>query len=87
MALNSGGATSELTEFVNQSGLSCRLLVTPYGTITPVQFIATDSTEFVFSGTLQMQGITEAINTDSISPIINAVETDVLHLLKYMIKK
>jgi hypothetical protein len=82
MAMNTGGATTQITELINTVGFSCKMLVTPYGTVTPVQFIATDSASFALSGTLHMQQLTNATANDSIAPIINAVETDVLHLLQ-----
>lgn len=82
MALNSGGAASTLTEFSNSDGLLCRLLVTPFGTITPVQFIATDGNRFVLSGSCHLQGVTDAAATDSIRPVVNAVEADVIYMLQ-----
>lgn len=82
MALNSGGATSTVTDFRNAYDISCRIVVTPYGTVTPVQFIATDSSQFVVSGALHLKGIEAASTNDSIQPIVDAVEADVMHMLE-----
>ena len=82
MALNAGAEESLLTEFCNGGGISCRLLVTPGGTITPVQFLATDSARFVLSGSLHLKNPDCAPAADSIRPIVEAVEADVTHLLK-----
>ena len=82
MALNSGGASSELTEWLNDAGIACRMLITKSGTVTPVQYIATDSAKFVLSGALYMHGLDKAPDTDSIAPVVRAVEADVLHLLQ-----
>lgn len=84
MARNTGGASSELTEWINDAGVACRLLVTPSGTLTPVQYIASDSSRFVMSGALYMSGLDKAPDTDSIAPVIRAVEADVTHMLHHL---
>lgn len=81
MALNSGGESSTLTNWTNAAGIGCTILTTTVGSLTPVQYIASDTSRFVLSGALYLEGLTEAPATDSIAPVVEAVETDVIHLL------
>jgi hypothetical protein len=78
MALNSGGAPGELTRIT--SATYATVLTTP-GVLTPVQFLATDSAEYLLSGTAVMPRI---FPSDSIAPVLRAVEADVIHMLQEM---
>lgn len=79
MALNSGGNTTELTELTTAGGFNAQLLVTPAGTVTPVQFLAYDSAAVV-TGAFFLPGGGVAA-ADSLAPVIEAVKTDMLHTL------
>lgn len=78
MALNSGGASGELTRIT--AGTYATVLTTP-GVLTPVQFLATDSAEYLLSGTAVLP---QLFPTDSIAPVLRAVEADVIHMLREM---
>lgn len=79
MALNSGGNRSELTEFITPSGFSCRLMTTPSGTATPVQFLAVGESTVV-SGVL-MVNVATGFRPDSIAPVVDAVGRDMITLM------
>ncbi len=79
MALNSGGHRSEITEFDTPSGFSCRLMTTPAGTATPVQFLAVGESKVV-SGVL-MVNVSTGFRPDSIAPVVEAVGRDMITLM------
>jgi len=83
MSLNSGGGRSELTEFTSDGGFACRLLSTPAGTVTPVQFIAA-SPRLVVSGALFLKGAASASSPDSLAPVVSAVSRDLVHALRHL---
>lgn len=79
MALNLGGAQGELTQFMTDNGAWAVMVTSRSGSgLTPIQFLATDSTEWVVSGVVTSVG---AANADSIKPTIDAIKNDVLELL------
>lgn len=81
MALNAGSATSELTELTSASGLACRLLSTPRGTVTPLQFLAVDpGSRRVMTGAFFHPDA--AARPDSLAPVTAAVGADLLHMLQ-----
>lgn len=79
MALNAGDADGELTELRNQYGFSSEVLLTRYGSMTPVQFIA-GSGEVIVSGACYVDGAAE--RPDSVMPVVDALHADVIHLSK-----
>lgn len=79
MSLNSGGHPTEITQLIAPSGFSSRILVTPAGSLTPVQFISV-SPQWVVSGALYLPGADS--NPDSVAPIVNAVYRDLIHTAK-----
>lgn len=83
MALNSGGNESEVTELTNPAGFKAQLLKTPRGSITPLQILAI-GTNIVVSGALELINPNDLQRPDSLAPIIDAVETDLLYALKHL---
>lgn len=83
MALNAGGGASVLTDLVSDGGYNCRVMTTPAGTVTPVQFLAS-SPGMVVSGALFVDGAANATSPDSLRPVVEAVERDVIHGLKHL---
>ncbi len=83
MALNTGGAYTEVTDIIPERphGFTAQMLVTPAGSVTPIQFLASDGRSHVLSGSMTFR-TREKADADSISPIISAVKTDVVELLK-----
>lgn len=81
MALNSGGNESEITELTNPSGFKAQLMKTPRGSITPLQILAIGN-NMVVSGALELSNPDDLQRPDSLAPIIDAVEADLLHALK-----
>ncbi len=84
MALNAGGGRSQLTELTSEGGYECRIMTTPAGTVTPVQFLAfrRNGGEIV-SGALFIDGAATA-EPDSFAPVVRAVERDIVHALKHL---
>lgn len=80
MALNSGGADSEITQLTSDGGLDCTMTVTRAGSATPVQFIAADN-GIVVSGAMYIN-VDAGFAPDSIAPVVEAVSRDMLHSLK-----
>lgn len=58
---------------------SASLFFTPAESITPLQFIATDSINYLFSGAVYFDN---KITEDSISPVIDYLTDDIVHLLQ-----
>lgn len=79
MSLNTGGHPTEVTTGNAPSGFASQILVTPAGTITPVQFLSV-SPQWVVSGALYLPGADTA--PDSVAPIVKAVYRDLVHLTK-----
>lgn len=85
MALNTGGARSELIELVSDGGFSGRLMTTRSSTVTPLQFLASDPHgSMVVSGALFIGDAAEASSPDSLTPVVDAVRDDLLHALKHL---
>lgn len=77
---NAAGAPGELTELTSSGGVGCLLMVTPGAVATPVQFLATDSVRSVFSGTAVFSS--RELKADSVAPAVEAIERDILYMLK-----
>lgn len=60
-------------------GIASHLFMASEKNVTPVQFISTDSTRFVFNGTLFMNGV---IQPDSIAPVIDYITEDIMYMLQ-----
>ena len=80
MALNTGGADSEILNLTSEGGFNCTLTVTRAGTATPVQFLAAHD-NMVVSGAMYVN-IPSGYAPDSIAPMVDAVRRDLLHSLK-----
>ncbi len=80
VALNLGGAPAVTDNFMSLSGdFACEMIVSPEGGVTPVQFIASDG-RLLVSGTFALSR--PSANTDSIAPVVKAVERDVRRMLE-----
>lgn len=66
------------------NNISAEMFFSPETSITPVQFMATDSATFLFSGALNFQE--RIINADSIRPIINYISEDIGYMLQNLKK-
>lgn len=77
---NAGGAAGEMTELKSVGGVSGLLMVTPGALATPVQFLATDSARCVLSGTAVFAS--PGVTTDSVAPVVEAIERDIVFMLK-----
>lgn len=76
MMLNLGDNTADLTELRSPSGAETIVVKTLGRTLTPVQFISAGH-EWMISGGVQFAG--ENLRSDSIAPLIHAVERDIFH--------
>lgn len=79
MSLNSGGNRSELLEQLTPYGFTARVLVTPVGTLTPVQFVANND-HWVVSGAYFI-GEDAVARPDSVRPAVEAVKRDIIHAI------
>lgn len=79
---NLGSHSGEVASLTSASGWGGVLFVAPSALKTPVQFLATDSAHVVLSGTAVMDNPGTA--PDSIAPVIDAIEADLLYLLKQL---
>lgn len=83
MALNSGGGRSELTELTSEGGYECRLMSTPAGTVTPLQFLAFRPDGRIATGALFVEGASTSA-PDSFAPVTDAVSRDLLYALRHL---
>lgn len=81
MSLNAGGNRTEIVELESDGGFHAQLLVTPQGTVNPLQFLATDGDRWVVSGTAFLRSAPRPGAEDSIAPTIQAVRGDLLRAL------
>lgn len=79
MALNAGSNPSTVYE-MQDSAFTSRILVTPSGSIIPLQFLATDSSSVVISGAAMLQG-RAPVRPDSIAPVVETLSRDISHML------
>lgn len=80
MALNTGDTYGEVMRLGSRRGSSVSVFVAQGGSLTPVQFIATDSVSYVFSGAAVMESA--VANADSVRPVVDAVAADILYMLR-----
>lgn len=78
MSLNTGGLQSEQTAVTTPAGYRAVLLVTPVGSLTPVQFIAR-APRRVVSGAVMLDRV--PASADSVAPTLTALRRDLLHLI------
>lgn len=81
LSINTGGLPTEMTSFITPARLHSRILTTPSGTPTPVQFIITDHKSILVSGSATARNAASA-PADSIVPIVKMLERDIIHLSK-----
>lgn len=80
ISLNIGGATTELTELTGKGGWHGRVTLTPSGSATPLQILATSPRgDCVVSGALFLEGAATATSPDSLAPALEAVRDDLIH--------
>ena len=82
MALNTGGAYTEVTDFEPQAGheITAQMLVTPAESVTPLQFLASDGKHTVISGSMTFRTNAHT-QPDSVAPIIAAIRDDLTTML------
>lgn len=83
MRMNAGGGTSELTRLTSEGGFHGQLLTTRYGSSTPVQLLAVGN-GWVVSGAVALSNPADLTRPDSLSPVIDALESDMLYTLKHL---
>lgn len=80
ISLNIGGATTELTELTGKGGWHGRVTLTPSGSATPLQILATSPRgDCVVSGALFLEGAATATSPDSLAPALEALRDDLIH--------
>lgn len=85
MQLNSGGRQSEILTADTPAGWNLSILITPQGSPTPVQFVATGmrgGKPAILTGGVNL-GVTPA-SADSISPVIAMFTRDIIHAVNAM---
>lgn len=82
IALNTGGNDYEQTEITNNQGFTATILKINGSSANPVMFIATDRQKYVVSGIFYIDDGEAAAKPDSVSPIRDAAERDIIHLSK-----
>ena len=80
LSLNTGGAPTEITSYITSNNLEARIIITPTGTPTPVQFLFTDYRSIMISGTVQVEESGTAPR-DSLMPVIKMLERDIRYLI------
>lgn len=81
LMLNAGDRPGTSTEFVNDAGWDI-LMMNTRGSVTPVQFLATDGVTTVVSGVVYMHDPRAASAYDSVAPVVQAVADDALRTLR-----
>lgn len=81
LMLNAGDRPGTSTEFVNDAGWDV-LMMTTRGSVTPVQFVATDGLTTVVSGVAYMHDPRTATAYDSVAPVVQAIADDALRTLR-----
>lgn len=79
---NIGGTPGELIELTSEEGMGCLVMVAPGALATPVQFLATDSTRCVLSGSAVFAS--PGLTPDSVAPAVEAVRRDVIYMMKHL---
>lgn len=79
LSLNLGGNSAELTEFITPEGLAVRIIEGGSAT-TPVQFLATDNSSLVVSGSAFVPALDSATR-DSLAPVVGILRRDIIKSL------
>ena len=82
MSLNSGGLPSEAVTLTTPAGWKAELMITPQGSPTPVQFVASGmrhGNPAILTGGATLS-ITP-VSADSIAPVVKMLERDIIHAL------
>lgn len=82
LMLNAGDRPVDFSEFTNGAGFDI-VTATSEGSATPVQFLATDDSEWVVSGALYLS-TPDAAAVDSLKPIIDAIRSDLIKSMTNM---
>lgn len=77
--LNFGDKTAKAETFVNSAGFECTIIGNPDAGSAPILFLAADRQRQMLSGSAVFAGSTQPV--DSISPIYNALYSDITNLL------
>lgn len=80
LLLNAGDSPTDFSEFSNRAGFDIVMARTP-GSSTPVQFIATDNSAWLVSGAVYIPASGSQSATDSIKPVVKAVQSDIQRAL------
>lgn len=80
LMLNAGDTPVEFSEFVNPGGFKV-LMASSEGSLTPLQFLATDDSVWVVSGAVYFSSSLAASSPDSIRPHIKAIRSDLVRAL------
>lgn len=80
MSLNLSGSEAIATTLTSRSGWECEMLTSNSALSTPVQILASDGHR-VISGALYLD-IPASTAADSVAPVIDAIDRDMLTLLK-----
>lgn len=81
--LNAGGLPTDRREWRNAAGFDIMTMRTD-GCSTPFQFLATDGERVVVSGAVYFASPQAVMNTDSIAPMLDAMEADIARALGRM---
>lgn len=81
IALNLGETSFEVTDISNIYGISGKIYFTQTNMVTPLMFVATDHDKWVLSGSFGFNS-SQVITFDSVAPIIEAVNNDLIHAIK-----
>lgn len=81
--LNAGGLPTDRREWRNAAGFDIMTMRTD-GCSTPFQFMATDGHLVVVSGAVYFASPQAVMNTDSIAPMLEAMEADIVRALGRM---
>lgn len=81
IALNISDHHAQITEMTTPYGYTARLYKSPYTTVTPLQFLAAAS-HHVVSGALMFDTLPQS--PDSVMPVIEAIERDLIHAIANM---
>lgn len=82
MELNAGDRPTQWSELSSMDGsFDALMAVTRSGSLTPVQFLATDGSDWVISATAHFPTLTAAAANDSLTPAIDMLERDIIHTI------
>ena len=88
IGLNAGGSSVENISFLSEGEeFHCELFTARGESVSPVQFLAYNNSHTLLGyGTFNFAPGVDLSKTDSVSPVINTVRLDMIHLLKNLDK-